>query len=396
MRILHVVPTYLPAVRYGGTIASVHGLCRALAHAGHEVDVFTTNVDGRGDSPVPLGVPVALDDVTVRYFPARHSRRLYRSTPMKSALRGMTGDHDVVHLHSIFLWPTWAAAREARRQGVPYLLSPHGMLEQELVRRRSPWVKRFWLALVERKNLEHAAAVHFTSERERVEAGRFGYRFRREVVIPNGVAADSAAREDRDDSVRPSAAVREAVADDRPYFLYLGRISWKKGLDRLVRALARVESVRLVVAGNDEEGYWPKVAGLAGDLGLGERVVAVGLIRGGDKERLFAGALALVLPSYSENFGNVVLEAMAAGCPVVVTPEVGAAQIVAREGSGLVVDGDPAALGPALAALARDPERRRDMAARGRAAAAGLSWEAVAQRMIDLYRTLPARRGAGR
>src|SRR5262249_2892122 len=68
MRILHVVPTYLPAVRYGGPIFAVHGLCRALARRGHHVEVFTTNVDGSGASPVPLGEPVDLDGVQIRYF----------------------------------------------------------------------------------------------------------------------------------------------------------------------------------------------------------------------------------------------------------------------------------------------------------------------------------------
>jgi hypothetical protein len=63
MRILHVVPSYLPAVRYGGPIFAVHGLCRALAKRGHEVQVFTTNIDGPGISPTPIGTPVDLDGI---------------------------------------------------------------------------------------------------------------------------------------------------------------------------------------------------------------------------------------------------------------------------------------------------------------------------------------------
>jgi glycosyltransferase involved in cell wall biosynthesis len=190
-----------------------------------------------------------------------------------------------------------------------------------------------------------------------------------------------------------SRLVQEALADPRPFLLFLGRISWKKGLDRLVRALAGVEGVRLIVAGNDDEGYWPRIAALVEDLGLGARVSAVGVVRGADKERLFAAAQALVLPSYSENFGNVVLEAMAAGCPVVVTPEVGAAEIVEREGAGAVVSGEPGRLGPALGALLRDRERRELMSTRGKAAAAALSWEQLAPRMAELYRSLSADEG---
>ena len=113
MRILHVVPSYFPAVRYGGPIFAVHGLCKALAARGHEVHVFTTNVDGPGESDVPIGFPVDLDSVQVRYFPCPALRRLYWSPALGHALQCDVAKFDVVHLHSIFLWPTWVAARAA-------------------------------------------------------------------------------------------------------------------------------------------------------------------------------------------------------------------------------------------------------------------------------------------
>ncbi|MEZ5582503.1 MAG: glycosyltransferase [Candidatus Competibacteraceae bacterium] len=141
MRLLHVVPTYLPATRYGGPIYSVHGLCKALAARGHEVHVFTTNVDGPGDSDVPLTKPVRRDGVSIWYFPSRQLRRLYWSPPMAKALRKLMPGFDLVHLHSIFLWPTWMAARCARHCNVPYILAPRGMLVKELIQRKSSWIQ---------------------------------------------------------------------------------------------------------------------------------------------------------------------------------------------------------------------------------------------------------------
>ena len=86
MRILHVVPSYIPAYRYGGPNKSVHGLCKGLADLGHDVHVFTTNVDGPGDSDVPLGVPVEIDGVKVWYFTSKRLRRLYWSPEMAREL----------------------------------------------------------------------------------------------------------------------------------------------------------------------------------------------------------------------------------------------------------------------------------------------------------------------
>ena len=188
MRLLHVVPTYFPAVRYGGPIYSVHGLCAALAARGHDVHVFTTNVDGPGDSVVPLGQPVDMDGVKVWYFPSRWLRRLYWSPPMARMLKLEVGGFDLVHLHSVFLWPTWAAARAARRR-VPYVLSPRGMLVKDLVRARSRVrSRRAWIALIERANLARAAGIHVTSAVEEAELEEFGFTLSGRIFdVPNGV-----------------------------------------------------------------------------------------------------------------------------------------------------------------------------------------------------------------
>src|SRR5215510_6541695 len=110
MKILHVVPTYYPAVRYGGPIWSVHGLASALAAQGHNVHVYTTNLDGKDVLPVPLDRPSLLDGVTVWYFATGLGRRLFRSPAMRQALNLNAASFDIIHLHSVFLWPTSAAA----------------------------------------------------------------------------------------------------------------------------------------------------------------------------------------------------------------------------------------------------------------------------------------------
>ena len=191
MRILHVVPTYYPAIRYGGPIRSVHGLASAVAAQGHEVHVYTTNVDGDGVSPVRLDRPVQLDGVNVSYFATSVGRRLYRSARMWQALHANISGFDIIHLHSVFLWPTSAAAQVARKAGVPYVLSPRGMLVKDLIRRKSSLAKRAWIALFERRNIKWAAAVHLTSEIEASELRALGFPHARLAIVANGIEMPS-------------------------------------------------------------------------------------------------------------------------------------------------------------------------------------------------------------
>ena len=389
MRILHVVPSYLPAWRYGGPVRSVHGLCRGLAARGDDVHVFTTNVDGPGDSDVPLGVPVEIDGVKVWYFPSKRLRRLYWSPPMARALAAQVAGFDLVHLHSLFLWPTWAAACAARRAGVPYVVSPRGMLVRDLIQKKSTLVKTLWLSLIERHTLEQAAWLHVTSRVEAEEARRFGYNLPSLRIVPNGLDM-----EEIDITGRELSGPLSELVNNGRYLLFLGRINWKKGLDRLIPALVHIPDVNLIIAGNDEEQYLPDLEALACRHGVRERIFFVGEVAGREKALLLMNATAFVLPSYSENFGNVVLEAMAAGCPVVVTPEVGLADTVRDTGAGIVVEGVPTFLGPALQGVLADPEAARQMGIRGKQAVADrFSWPVVAQEMEDLYHQTLAGKG---
>lgn len=378
MRILHVAASYLPATRYGGTIVSVHGLCRALATRGHDVHVFTTSVDGDGDCDVAHGVPTMIDGVSVWYFRSTYLRRLYYAPLLDAALRGQIRQFDVLHTHAIYLWPLWRAAARARAAGVPHVISPRGMLEKALIERKSPLWKSALIAFVERRNLEGAAAIHVTSRREREEAEAFGFNLPEVYEVPNGV--------DLSPPSAPPAAAIMAMSAHQPFALFLGRINWKKGLDRLIASMAAAPGWQLVVAGNDDEGYRSQLELQVAAAGVAGRVTFAGAVGAADKAALLRMARVLVLPSYSENFGNVVLEAMAASCAVVVTPEVGIADEVNRADAGWVVDGAPARLGARLAAIIDDPAACAAAGARGRQAVlARFTWERVSEQMETVY-----------
>jgi glycosyltransferase involved in cell wall biosynthesis len=384
LRILHVVPTYLPAVRYGGPIVSVHGLCKALAKRDHDVRVFTTNVDGDSDSDVPLGQWVDLEGVRISYFKSAVGRRLYWSPGMRRRLRAEISSFDIAHLHSVFLWPTWAAAQCAYSHGVPYVLAPRGMLVRTLIQKKSNLKKRMSIALFDARALRRADAVHFTSRLELEEFEVLGLTARSSLVVPNGIdleEPDTVPQGLRNESESPGDVV------------FLGRINWEKGLDRLIDALALVPSCTLTLAGGASEEARAQVESAAAMAGVTARVKLVGAVAGEEKWKLLARAKMVVLPSLSESFGNVVLEAMAVGAPVVVSEGVGVADAVRRAGAGLVCDGSPEGIAASMRTILSEPDRARAMGEAGRRIVEQeFTWDRVAARMEGAYEDIIARR----
>jgi glycosyltransferase involved in cell wall biosynthesis len=362
---------------------AVHGLSRALMTLGHEVEVFTTNINGFHGPRVPAG-EAYLDGVRVTYFDTPFFSRLSWSPSMYSALNTRISEFGVVHLHSVFLWPTWAAARAARRAGVPYILSPRGMLVKSLVNSRNRVAKSMWMGMFERNNLEQADAIHTTSDLEAADLSAFGWQLPRVITIPNGFEEVDCITEKG-----PSAEVVQTVIR-KPYTLYLGRLSWKKGLDRLLDAFSTTTQGFLVIAGTDDEGLSHQLCARAKSLGIANRVsILPRTVLGADKEHLYRHAQLFVLASYSENFGNTVLEAMGRGIPVVVTPEVGAAEIVRQSGAGLVCPGDIRDLGNAIDRVIGDAAFAAAMGEAGKQYIQEFyRWPIIARRMEALYQSV--------
>jgi glycosyltransferase involved in cell wall biosynthesis len=387
LRLLHIIPSYWPALRYGGPIRSVHGLAKALVAQGHRVRVLTTDIDGSGRLDVPTDRWVELDGVEVRYCPVGVPRRITRAPAMAVVLSECLDEVDLVHLHGGYQWSTWLGSRACRNVARPYILSPRGLFVRELIRQKSALAKRLWLALVDRRVLGGAGAIHLTSEVEAAELRALGLDLAPLAIVPNGLDVP----ESLADPTEVEAAWAGIPRGRR--LLHLGRINWKKGLDRLLHAMPLLPQAVLVAAGNDEEGLRPRLEALARELGLADRVRFPGPVEGAGKWALLAGADLFVVPSLNENWGIAATEALAAGTPVVTTEGVGAAAFVREHGLGTVTDGTPEALARAIAAwLARPPEERAAVGDRARRTVAEeLSWRTVVQRMHGVYERAIAR-----
>jgi glycosyltransferase involved in cell wall biosynthesis len=380
MRILLFAPNYLPATRYGGPIASSHGLARALVSLGHEVHVFTTNVDGASVLDVPLATIVNVDGVQVRYFPISTPKRIYRSPAMAKVIDAEIAGFDVAHVNGVYLWPGPRLAAAAQEHGVPVVISPRGMLVPELIAGKSAAVKRLWIALKERPRLAKAAAIHVTSEEEQDGVSSLGLDLAPLVVLGNGVdpPADPPQRVEIE-QVWHGVAPGSRVA-------FLGRLDWTKGLDLAVEAVRAHPDAYLLIAGPDQIGLRPALEPrlIRDDGSTAGRFV--GAVEGSGKWALLTGADVLLAPSLKESFGMSVAEALCVGTPVICTPGVGAATIVARTDAAAVVERSPQALSSALAALLADEGRRQRASAEGRRImAAEYTWDAIARGMADIY-----------
>jgi len=386
LRILQVIPSYLPAIRYGGPIFATHALSKALVARGHRVEVYTTGATGEKNAPTPAGTK-ELDGVLVHYFASDWLRRFSWAPSLGRKLSIEIGTFDIVHLQSVFLWPTWKAARIARTATRPYIVSPRGMLVKDLIRRRNRAIKSAWITLAEKSTLRGAAAIHATSQREVQDLQSFGWTLPRVEVIPNGI-----------ETVSPPGSISPDVTEitrDQPYALFLGRLTWKKGLDTLLHAFARTSSGSLVIAGTDDEGLSRSLRKLGAELGIAHRVrILARTVSGADKHHLYHSARVFALPSHSENFGNTVLEAMDAGLPVVLTPEVGAADIVKEAQAGIVAAGEPVAFAAALDRFLADETFARKAGDAGQGyVRLNCSWGATAAAMEALYKNVLANAG---
>jgi len=381
MRILHVVPTYYPAVRYGGPIWSVHSLCKSLVARGHKVTVITTNIDGDGVSIVETGVPVDVDGVEVWYFPSGFLRKIYYSSKMKEYILCSITNFDFVHLHSVFLWPTSVVAKVAKNNNIPYCVSPRGALVKSLIRKKSFIIKTLWIFLFERFTLGNAAFIHATSQIEAEEVGNF--QLSPIKIISNGVDIPK---------IKTTPSFMDKLpynyqVNHKKYIIFIGRISWKKGLDRLILSLKNIEKVDLLIAGNDEENLMESLIELSKNNNVDNRLHYLGPVYGDEKFCLLKNAQLLVLPSHNENFGNVVLESMSVGTPVVVTNGVGAKYIVEEYSTGIVVSEDPKQMGLEISSLLRDDKALKNMGKKAEEVASrNFSWLKIAQQMENAYK----------
>lgn len=385
MKILHVVQAV--SRNFGGVQTVLHDLVRAQAEAGHSVDVISTNVD-TPDGVLPMMPNVFIENDGVRWqLCSVEIRSLLVSRNLRNYIKDYIDRYDIVHIHGLYRFPPTYAAWQARRQSVPYVIGPHGSLDPYIYdksSRRTLRLKRLYERGFDLPNLHAAGAIHYTTEEERKRASFLGLKAS-SFVVPNGLDWEQY-------QVLPArGALRARLSlGDAPVVLFMGRLHPVKGLDLLIPAFdalrRRVPDVQLVIAGPENDGYGLKVRNWVLERKLNDTVHFVGSLHGSDVVQAYVDADVFVLPSYTENFGMTVAEAMACALPVVISDQVKIHGEVSEAKSGLVTRCDVDEVVEALAALLHDPDQRRVMGEAGRRLVqARYTWPIIVEALTDEY-----------
>lgn len=391
LRILHFIPHYAPAWRYGGPVQSVPTLCKALVSEGHEVHVYTTNVDGTDFLQVPTDHPVLVDGVAVHYLPGVNKFGMVISPALVHKVRREICYFDVVHASSMWQSLLWPVTRSAQQYSRPVVISPRGGLNSYAWKIRRLKHRLYW-AFIERQNYMRATSLHFTAEMERLQATAIGLR-QRSFVVPNGINLDI---HRRDETAGFAFRRQLGISDDAFVILYLGRLHPIKGLDLLISAFSTVahESIMtfcrplyLVIAGGDEGGYRSILENLVMEMQLVSSVFFVGAVDGKGRAAAYSSSDVFVLPSHNENFGMSAVEAMAHRLPLLVSDQVCIAPELAADGAAIVVPLTERDWASALRSVLSNSDLRRDLAEKGLLSArTRFDARSVARQMATEYR----------
>jgi glycosyltransferase involved in cell wall biosynthesis/SAM-dependent methyltransferase len=387
MRILHVTAWLAP--RYGGPALSLPKAAAAVCALGLDVEIVATDADGLGVVDAPTGRRVDWAGAAVTFHPRSWPRRFLVSWPLLRDVWQRSSRFDVVHIHCLYRFHTIAAVLAARHAGVPYVIQAHGSLDP-WHRRRRRRAKSLYHALIEDSNLRGAAAIICTTEHEAGSIRGLGYT-KPTWVIPVGIDAADLRRPASADAFLAQAGVEPGTR----VVTFLSRISEKKGLPLLVEAFrdtaSQFPSARLLIAGPDDEGIGRGLGGRIEELGLSGRISFVGSVGGDEKRALLQRSDVFVLPSADESFGNAVAEAMAVGCPVVISPYVALQDVVSSAGAGIVAERNGASIARAVNAILSDREMADGMAAAGmRVVDDRYSWPQVAAELERMYASVRA------
>lgn len=399
MKSLHVIPSI--SLLRGGPTYAVLETVKALKSLGVDSQIVTTNDNGAGELiDVPLNQKIEYKGLPVRFFnpfylPTKkvtfNSDKAFLFSPgLTKWLWQHIHKYDILETRYLFSYPSDCARIIAQLQDIPYIVHPTGQL--------TPWAlsqsqrkKQLYNFLLERRNLNKASAIQCSSQGEAQDVRNFGVKTPI-YTVPVGVNQASKCLE-----AKQNLRAIHKIEAGTPIVIFLSRLHPKKRPNLLIETLGQLFQQKynfyLILAGSGEPDYVSHLKNLVTSFGLDNRTSFTGFVTGNEKDLLLQGADIFVLPSFSENFGIAVVEAMAVGLPVIVTPDIQIASEISAAKAGLVVEGEVDKLFDALAQLLNSPSLRSTLGNNGKdLAKARYAWQAIAKDIVTIYESIIQRK----
>lgn len=336
IKILLITPAYWPAVDYGGPIQSVSLLAKEIKNLGHEVNVFTLAY-GLSENKFQQRT---VNEVRVSYF--KYFKFWNWFVPRLAFIKELVkckNNFDIFHINLIWDPISWISGFILSFLGKKIIISPRGTIEEGLIQKRRKLLKKIVYFLIIRFIFNKASGFHFTSQKEKDEFFKFTKINKPYIILPNLFEYQEFQKSAN------SGLLGKFNLKNKKYILYFGRINWKKRLELLIDAFSEInknfKDIYLALIGAADEDYFEKLKQKIKDLGLENKVILVGETISGDlKIALYQNSYCFVLPSISENFGYVVLEALASKVPVIISEGVGLKELIEEYNAGLIFGGE--------------------------------------------------------
>lgn len=352
--ILQITPSYKPAYIYGGPTRSISKLCEELVNTPLRIKVLTTTANGHQELPVRAAKTVIVDRVEVQYFkrftkdPTHFSPALlWQLVKLIRTAQRQPSAKIIIHVHSWWNIVSLSTLLVAKWYHVPVVLSARGMLTSYSLKNRHSLYKSILHHIVG-KSLLGNLCIHATTAKEATDIRSLSLGHRKIYTIPNMVSLPA----------MPKTKL-STIPQHVLQLLFLSRIEEKKGLAHLFAALSKLTFPwTLSIAGSGEQGYIVALKKLTKALNIQHQIKWLGQIGDDTKFDLLSESDFLLLPSFNENFANVVVESLSVGTPVIISPDVGLADYVAEHGLGWVSSTDSISLINCIHLAAGDHKKR--------------------------------------
>lgn len=386
MKILHVTPFFKPSWEAGGPPRSVYELARRQVKKGHHVTVFTT--DGfKKRLDVEKNKPLDVEGIETYYF---RNLSLYMAGALNFTLpyylplvaRKKIKEFDIIHIHEHRTFLAMVAHHYAHKYHLPYLLQPRGSAPK--VNKNK--LKEIFDKIAGNDIVYHSCKILATSKMEQEQYKNYFPLLDMDKVelLPNGIDLDTYQVLPAEGQFRKDYGIKK----EEIIILYLSRLYSTKGLDILIQSISEILEdkpfIRLVIAGPDDH-YQDKLEEMISQLKIEDRVLITGPLYGKKKDEAYRDADIFVLPSQTESFGNVVVEAMASFNPVVVTRTCGVSEWLNPDNS-VVINYDKLELKRALVDLLNDNDKRIKMSQNARKKVMStFNWDKIVDELDEIY-----------